>query len=195
MLPLTAPTDSSLRYHRACVLLLCNLRATIKDVSRLLLLLLLVIVPLRLKTNVSRCYESINNLDRSVSRFAPKLFVWIFIPCDIVSLVLQAAGGALSSTQAGTGNKSGVKISMAGLILQVITLVIFVGLFIDYVVRYRRRSAAGGLQRRVKIFLGFLFLSIIFILIRCIYRVDELQDGYDGPLIRNEPLFMILEAA
>lgn len=139
--------------------------------------------------------KSVNNLDRSLSRFPPRLFVWVFIPFDIVSLVLQAAGGALSSTQSGTGNKSGVKISMAGLILQVITLVIFVGLFADYVVRYKRRSTAGPLRSRVKIFLSFLFLSIILILVRCMYRVDELRDGYDGPLIRNEPLFMGLEAA
>ena len=113
-----------------------------------------------------------------------------------MSLVLQAAGGALSSTQAGTGKKSGVQISMAGLILQVITLVIFVALFADYVLRYKKKSAASNpLQSRIKLFLGFLFLSIIFVLVRCLYRVDELRDGYDGPLIRNEPLFMVLEAA
>jgi len=139
--------------------------------------------------------SSINYLDRSLSHFNPKFFVWFFIPIDIVSLILQAAGGALSATQSGSGNKLGVRISMAGLILQVVTLVIFVALFIDYVVRYVRKSTAGPLQPRMKLFLSFLFLSIIFVLVRCIYRIDELRDGYDGPLIRNEPLFMVLEAA
>lgn len=139
--------------------------------------------------------SSINYLDRSLSHFNPKFFVWFFIPIDIVSLILQAAGGALSATQSGSGNKLGVRISMAGLILQVVTLVIFVALFIDYVVRYVRKSTARPLQPRMKLFLSFLFLSIIFVLVRCIYRIDELRDGYDGPLIRNEPLFMVLEAA
>jgi len=139
--------------------------------------------------------SSINYLDRSLSHFNPKFFVWFFIPIDIVSLILQAAGGALSATQSGSGNKLGVRISMAGLILQVVTLVIFVALFIDYVVRYVRKSTTKPLQPRMKLFLSFLFLSIIFVLVRCIYRIDELRDGYDGPLIRNEPLFMVLEAA
>ncbi|KAK3385938.1 parasitic phase-specific protein PSP-1 [Podospora didyma] len=139
--------------------------------------------------------RTINHLDRSLSRFNPKLLVWTFIPFDIVSLVLQAAGGALSSTQAGTGNKSGVKISMAGLVLQVITLAIFLILFVDYVLRFVRKSASGSLKPRMKLFLGFLFLAIVFVLIRCAYRIEELSDGYDGPLIRNEKLFMVLEAA
>jgi hypothetical protein len=84
---------------------------------------------------------------------------------------------------------------MAGLILQVVTLVIFVALFVEYVVRYVRKSTAGPLRPRMKLFLSFLFLSILFVLVRCVYRIDELRDGYDGPLIRNEPLFMVLEAA
>jgi hypothetical protein len=139
--------------------------------------------------------SSINHLDRGLSRLNPKFFVWFFIPCDLVSLVLQAAGGALSATQAGTGNKSGVRISMAGLALQVVTLVLFVLLFAEYVARYVRKSTAGPLRPRMKMFLFFLFLSTILVLARCIYRIEELSDGYDGPLIRDEPLFMVLESA
>ncbi len=138
---------------------------------------------------------SINHLDRSVSRLNPKFFVWFFIPCDIVSLILQAAGGALSATQASSGNKTGERISIAGLVLQVVTLVLFIIMFIEYVVRYVRKSTAGPLQPRMKLFLSFLLLSTILILIRCIYRIDELKEGYNGPLIRDEPLFMILESA
>lgn len=106
---------------------------------------------------------------------------------------MQGAGGALSAIQASSGNKTGVNLSLAGLVLQVVTLVFFVGLFTDYVFRYKRKSAVP-LQPRMKLFLGFLFLSIIFVLVRCVYRIDELSDGYDGPLIRNEPLFMVLES-
>ncbi|KAK0713416.1 parasitic phase-specific protein PSP-1 [Lasiosphaeria miniovina] len=138
--------------------------------------------------------RTINNLDRSLSRFNPKFFVWIFIPCDIFSLILQAAGGALSSVQAGTGNKAGVRLSMVGLAFQVVTLVIFVGLFVDYVARYVHKSKGAPLPSRIKIFLSFLLLSILFILVRCVYRIDELSDGYDGPLIHDEKLFVGLES-
>lgn len=44
-----------------------------------------------------------------------------------------------------------------------------------------------------KVFVVFLTAAIILILIRCAYRIDELSDGYNGPLIHNEPLFIALE--
>ncbi|KAK4145959.1 RTA1 like protein-domain-containing protein [Dichotomopilus funicola] len=137
--------------------------------------------------------RTINHLDPSISRFPSKLFAWVFIPFDIVSLILQALGGALSATQASSGNKSGVNISMGGLILQVITLGIFVILFADYVVRYIRHPLRP-VGSRLKLFLAFLFLAIILVLVRCAYRIEELSDGYDGPLIRDEALFVGLES-
>lgn len=82
---------------------------------------------------------------------------------------------------------------MGGLILQVVTLGIFVVLFADYVVRYLRHPLRP-LDTRLKVFLGFLFLAIVLVLVRCAYRIEELSDGYDGPLIRNEPLFVGLES-
>ncbi len=84
---------------------------------------------------------------------------------------------------------------MAGLVLQVVTLAIFVVLFVEYVVRFVRKQGARALTQRMKLFLGFLLLAVVLILVRCVYRIDELSDGYDGPLIRDEPLFMVLEAA
>lgn len=46
---------------------------------------------------------------------------------------------------------------------------------------------------RFKIFVSFLSVAIVLILIRCAYRIDELSDGYSGPLIHNEGLFVGLE--
>lgn len=36
-------------------------------------------------------------------------------------------------------------------------------------------------------------MAIGLILVRCVYRIDELSDGYSGPLIHNEGLFVGLE--
>lgn len=41
--------------------------------------------------------------------------------------------------------------------------------------------------------MAFLSLAILFILIRCAYRIDELSDGWNGPLIHDEGLFIGLE--
>lgn len=82
---------------------------------------------------------------------------------------------------------------MAGLILQVIMLFGFSGLLGDYVIRYLRSENAPQIGRRAKLFFGFLSLAVLTILIRCIFRADELKEGYSGDLISNEGLFIGLD--
>jgi FtsH-binding integral membrane protein len=89
---------------------------------------------------------------------------------------------------------------MAGLILQVIVLVIFCAFFVDYMVRYvkRERKRTGSARQTIKprqqLFLAALALSIVLILIRCGYRVDELSEGYqDSTKITHEGMFIGFE--
>lgn len=141
----------------------------------------------------------------SFSRFKPALFYWIFIPCDLISLGLQAAGGALSSLSSGQ-NDTGVHLALAGLALQVITLVIFCGLYGDYLWRYfkseefkARANTQGsfGLSfgLRLKVFYAFEALAVIAILVRCAFRVHELKKGYNSSneMLQREGLFIGLE--
>ncbi|CEL10112.1 Putative Parasitic phase-specific protein psp-1 (Fragment) [Aspergillus calidoustus] len=138
--------------------------------------------------------QTITHINPHISRFKPKLLYWIFIPCDIVSLVLQAVGGALSciaSTEDGV--QLGVDISLAGLVFQVFTLTTFTVTFLDYLNSCRRHRMQ--LDRRMKVFLYLLFLSIFLILLRCVYRVVELHEGYFSHFFRDEVLFIALESA
>ena len=135
--------------------------------------------------------KTIVYLDPTLSRFKPQLFYWFFIPFDLVCLALQAAGGAMSTSS--DGNDLGVNISMAGLVLQVVVLVLFIGTFSDYMFRYWRTGRASHFSWRLKAFFAGLCTSIILILTRCVYRVAELQDGYDGKLIKEEIPFVLLE--
>lgn len=102
----------------------------------------------------------------------------------------------MSSSSSGS-SKVGVDIAIAGLSFQVFTLAVFIILALDYAVRYMRgqRTQPCGTKfpTSFKVFLGFLSLAILCILIRCVYRIDELSDGYSGPLIHNEGLFIGLE--
>ncbi|KAJ1324869.1 RTA1 domain-containing protein [Microdochium nivale] len=161
--------------------------------------------------------QTINFIDPSKSRFDPRLFYWVFIPCDIASLVLQAVGGALSSlarTEAAVNR--GVKISLAGLVFQVVTLVAFTLLFLDYLrscgfladvfsssSSSRRGGSsekeAGGQQqqrfaRPLRVFMAFLFLATLFVFVRCAYRIKELSEGYFSQFFREEGLFIGLES-
>ncbi|TFA97688.1 Sphingoid long-chain base transporter RSB1 [Trichoderma ghanense] len=136
--------------------------------------------------------QSIMFLDPSLSRFKPQLFYWIFIPFDIVCLVLQAAGGAMSANDTGS-DQTGVDISQAGLSLQVIVLVAFIAAFGDYMFRYIRSGRASNWGWRLTAFFSGLTTATFLILARCAYRVAELKDGYDGSLIKEEATFIVLE--
>ncbi|KAF5988623.1 phospholipid-translocating ATPase [Fusarium coicis] len=139
--------------------------------------------------------QVINFVDPSVSRFSPKYFYWIFIPSDIISLILQAVGGAVSVVSTAQEDvKTGEDISIAGLVFQVVTLLCFVALFIDYVFRASKSPARYRLTKPILTFLFFLFLSTIFILIRCGYRIAELNGGYFSAIFRDEGLYIALES-
>jgi hypothetical protein len=91
------------------------------------------------------------------------------------------------------GNNPGVHISMAGLVLQVIVLVLFIIAFADYMFRYSHSGHAARFSWRLKTFFAGLSTATILILVRCTYRVAELRDGYDGELFKEEVPFIILE--
>jgi hypothetical protein len=130
----------------------------------------------------------------STARFNPIWYPRIFIPCDIISLVLQAAGGAMSATSNGQ-SQAGVDIALAGLIFQVITLTFFVVCVADYVVRsrgvWKRQKFAG----RFVVFVGATAGATMLIFVRCCYRVYELSEGYsrDSEALRDEGMFNALE--
>jgi hypothetical protein len=130
----------------------------------------------------------------SLSRFKPKFFYWNFIPCDLFSLIIQAAGGGLK-TQTKGQSLIDIDLALVGLSFQVFTICIFCGFFGDYLYRYFRpgQLEAHALNLRLKIFLSFLALSILLITTRCVYRLAELHAGYSGNLIRDEGLYIGLE--
>lgn len=169
--------------------------------------------------NMPSTTNRISYFSPSLCRFPPRLLYWIFIPADVVCLVLQGAGGALSTVSSGS-SAVGVDLALAGLSLQVIAMVAFSAIFGDYLLRYvalesgRRRAGQAGddggrggddddddngaafvtrLTPRIKVFFGFMAAAVLFILARCAYRVAELHQGYSGSLIREQGLFIGLE--
>lgn len=122
------------------------------------------------------------------------MYYWVFIPSDIISLFLQAAGGGISCVGSTEDDiQVGVNISLVGLIFQVITLTIFCVLFMDYVYRAWWSTSRYKIQPLVS-FLAFVFIAVLLILLRCVYRVVELHAGYFSDLFRDEALFIALES-
>lgn len=116
------------------------------------------------------------------SRLKPKLFTWIFIGCDIGSLILQAAGGGVAAA-AGRDEESlldaGNNIIITGIAFQVATMSTCGLLGLDFFVSFLRRGrdtleekarANGGSRNKIKFVIAGLITSYTTVLIRCIYR-------------------------
>ncbi|SPJ78898.1 related to parasitic phase-specific protein PSP-1 [Fusarium torulosum] len=136
--------------------------------------------------------QSIEHYGPGLARFPTKYFAWVFVPMDVISLILQGNGGGLSASSSGA-SQVGVDVAMAGLILQLIMLVAFSVLFADYMFQYLRSKATRSFQSRDKLFFTFLAISVLTTLARCIFRCYELKEGYSGELIKHEDLFIALE--
>ncbi|KAK0749455.1 RTA1 like protein-domain-containing protein [Schizothecium vesticola] len=144
------------------------------------------------------------------SRIKPELYTRFFIPCDVISLVLQASGGALASisSQNDEPTTTGDRIMIAGLSFQVLTLLLFILATGDFALRVHRRSRALGADvaldqsaaavatRRSLRFRGLLAalaLATVCIFWRSVFRVAELSQGWDGPLMGNQGMFIGFE--
>ncbi|KAF2871570.1 RTA1 like protein-domain-containing protein [Massariosphaeria phaeospora] len=138
----------------------------------------------------------------SWSRLRPAWYTYIFIACDVSSLVMQSAGGALAAT-ADDGSSLldiGTNLMIAGIIWQVVILLVFAGFAADYSFRtYKRKEqlSASALalwnSRSFHLFVAGLVAAYVGILVRCIYRIPELVAGWGSELMRNEIDFIILE--
>lgn len=139
-----------------------------------------------------------------LSYFKPGTYTLIFCTCDLISLVLQALGGAIASG-ANTQSQSdlGRNIMLAGLIFQVVSLIIFAGAAGDFARRVWGNKSRWNVKyidlvnsRLFKSFLTGLLIATVTIFVRCVYRVAELSGGFNSALFTSDQaLFMVLEGA
>jgi hypothetical protein len=82
---------------------------------------------------------------KGVSRIAPHHYVIIFIGSDFVALLLQGAGGGIAATATSrSAGNAGRYIMIAGLCSQVLSLLVFIALCMEFYLRLR--SVARGLK-------------------------------------------------
>ncbi|KAL8721581.1 MAG: hypothetical protein Q9181_007679, partial [Wetmoreana brouardii] len=135
------------------------------------------------------------------SRLRAEWYTWIFIGCDLFSLILQGAGGGIAaSASSQSTSDAGSHIMLAGIIWQVVTLIVFAALAADYFFRvYRSRStqtaSAIAISHTItfKLFFAGLVLAFLTVATRCIYRIAELAGGWGNNIMQNEIEFIVLE--
>ncbi|KZV76214.1 RTA1-domain-containing protein [Peniophora sp. CONT] len=144
-------------------------------------------------------------LGQGYSRLSQRLYTRVFLTCDIIALVIQGAGGGIaSSAHTSAGSKLGSNIMLAGIIFQLICLVIYTGLAAEFLWHYGkdmpfRRAFVymhrSKTPRRLKIMLLGMSIMTILLFIRSIYRTAELADGWHGTIITTEWLFDIFDGS
>lgn len=146
--------------------------------------------------------HAVIELSPDFSRIQPRLYTWIFIFCDILSLVLQGAGGgtAASAAPGDSAQDIGTDLMIAGIVWQVITLLVFGALVADYAWRCSKRTLQSSAYQllgtlRFKLFLGSLVFAYLTIFTRCVYRIAELGPGWRNEIMQSEVEFMVLDGA
>jgi hypothetical protein len=136
------------------------------------------------------------------SRLPPVWYTRIFIAGDILSLVLQGAGGGLASSADpnSTLQDAGTNLMIAGVVIQVVVLAFFGYFLAEYTLRtYRRRDQLSEGARALfqktsfRCFISAIIIAFGGIFIRCVYRIPELTGGWRSEIMRNEIEFIILE--
>ncbi|RHZ47503.1 hypothetical protein CDV55_101538 [Aspergillus turcosus] len=137
------------------------------------------------------------------SRLKPQLFTWIFIGCDVGSLILQAAGGGVAAAAGSTDRKllqAGDDIIITGIAFQVATMSVCGLLGLEFFIRYWRRGpgfasekALTSLGRNIKWVIVAEVLAYFTVLIRCVYRIPEMAGGWGNPLMQKEDEFLVLD--
>ncbi|KAA8646193.1 hypothetical protein EYZ11_010053 [Aspergillus tanneri] len=140
----------------------------------------------------------IQMLGRESSILSPNLYLWIFCTCDVVSLVVQAIGGGMASSESdkvGGNTAPGTHIMVAGIVFQMFSITVFVACAADFVrrvIRYRLLESTSG---SIYPLLGAMVFSVLCIYVRSIYRTIELSEGWTGYLITTERYFIALDGA
>lgn len=137
-----------------------------------------------------------------LSFFRPRTLAVVFMTSDFLSLILQAAGGAIAevATQNNDDPQAGTDIMIAGLLLQAVSLGFFLLVWSTFMIRVLRgipdqKYYKMAIRRRplFKAFSLGLLLSTVLILTRSIYRVIELWGGFSGSVWNDEVDFIVLD--
>ena len=155
--------------------------------------------PLRLLTKPQRRViqtDKLSNLSNSL------LYPLISASINILQFILQASGSILTADTVRTGSntKIGTHLTIAGLIFQIFTMLLFGILCFEFGIRAHLDRklldpATEGLRRmkRFRYFWVALAYAYTLTMIRCVYRVVEFSGGVDEKLARNETTSIALE--
>ncbi|KAF4921138.1 hypotheticall protein [Colletotrichum fructicola] len=134
------------------------------------------------------------NLGPSSSLISPKWYIIVFCTCDVLSLIIQAVGGAMASIADTDEDMSmGTQIMLGGIAVQLFTMTLFGGFLGDFFWRVFSHVRVSVIYGMKLVFVS-LTVSFVMVYIRSVYRVIELAQGWNGYLLTHEVYFIALDA-
>jgi len=137
----------------------------------------------------------------------------IFVTSDVITFMMQGAGGGLTASSNPSSADLGHKLAMAGLIIQAIALLLYTFLLLFWGYRLaskhpqKWRMGAGHSSNRYakailsrqpvadwRILFWTIATSMVFWLWRSAFRIAEYNGGYNGTLMTTEWYFYVLDA-
>ncbi|KYK59113.1 RTA1 domain protein [Drechmeria coniospora] len=145
-------------------------------------------------------------LGPNLSRVPPVWYPRLFLPADLGCLVVQAIGGGVASA-AGHAKpalqRSGNRLIVAGVALQVVVLLLFGLLALDYWLRVRRAmrlppGSAGVRPEQRAVWMDARFRAFVFAVtgayLAVFIRVAEMAGGWGNHIMQDQISFLILDS-
>lgn len=150
----------------------------------------------------------IGKLGSRYSRLSPMWYTIIFCSCDLVSLAIQAFGGATASTALLNHNDPahGGHIMLGGIGFQLMSITVYATCAAEFFVRFWNDKPVRGshkfgegrtarIDTQMKIMIIGLTFNTTCLFIRAVYRTIELADGWSGRIISTQLYFNVLDGA
>lgn len=123
--------------------------------------------------------HGVNLLGQQYSTLRAKWYPYIFVTCDVISLILQGGGGGLAAAaKTSKASDMGSNVMLAGIVWQVVTLTVF-GVMSGHFLLCIKNAPEDGLtaearkvwnSRNFWVFFWGIFVSFVTTYTRCVYR-------------------------
>ncbi|KAI8881239.1 RTA1-domain-containing protein [Backusella circina FSU 941] len=143
--------------------------------------------------NYKTCGEIIrlSNVKARYFFLKPKFVTWFFFWSDIFAFFLQGSGGGLQASE--SSRQIGTSITLVGLYIQLFFFASFAVITVYVHKSSEYYYAIEGVENAKHSLIRTLYITILLLFIRAIYRVVEYQTGYSGPVASAEWAFYIFD--
>ncbi|KAJ7471048.1 RTA1-like protein [Mycena latifolia] len=136
----------------------------------------------------------VQQLGTAYSWLMPKWYTILFLPCDMIALVVQGVGDGMTSEREGPRRRQWRDILCPA------AIILFSAIACDFLQRYlgdrpvrADRSARRMLPPCLKLMFAAFAFSTTTLFIRSVYQIIELADGREGRIIHAEVYFNVLD--